>query len=454
MTDQVPEGPRAGWYPDPHGAHQYRYWGGTQWTEHVSDDGVPSVDGSGGPRGTPAVVSRDASATPARLTSTKKKPWLAVVVIAAAVAVLAVIAVALLVGGLNKGPATAVRTERNALGRLSEPGSAVAQARSAFDKEFGSFPAISKEGTRSAVIDLPAGVGGCMVASAYGGFGNFSVRAYDGSNRDLRLLALADGPYKGALLVFSAFGITRDPGDQVAKIKVHADGPWTVTVSPVSAAPLMTDESVGTLDDVHMYLGKASTFSATNKGTSTFEVGTFDASGGGTTLVSGVGDCAGTARSGEGPFLVEVMSDGSWTIKVDQAPTGTGAATGASTPVTPEVHENPVGSSIIDTPQGKFLVTGAEIAHKFVDYVPEAGRVFVIVHLERTDGASPGDADAKYFQNPPGARITSPAGTGQVMAGGIKDSRLFVLFNSPKAPSGYVLEWKGQDPIPLDPLIK
>jgi hypothetical protein len=34
----------AAWHPDPLNRHQQRYWDGTQWTEHVSDNGVASVD--------------------------------------------------------------------------------------------------------------------------------------------------------------------------------------------------------------------------------------------------------------------------------------------------------------------------------------------------------------------------------------------------------------------------
>jgi Protein of unknown function (DUF2510) len=33
-----------GWHSDPHGTHQLRYWDGTTWTEHVTDNGVQSVD--------------------------------------------------------------------------------------------------------------------------------------------------------------------------------------------------------------------------------------------------------------------------------------------------------------------------------------------------------------------------------------------------------------------------
>lgn len=34
----------ARWSPDPLGRHQYRYWDGSQWTDHVSDDGMVTSD--------------------------------------------------------------------------------------------------------------------------------------------------------------------------------------------------------------------------------------------------------------------------------------------------------------------------------------------------------------------------------------------------------------------------
>jgi hypothetical protein len=36
--------PAAGWYPDPSGRHELRYWSGALWTEHVADGGQSSVD--------------------------------------------------------------------------------------------------------------------------------------------------------------------------------------------------------------------------------------------------------------------------------------------------------------------------------------------------------------------------------------------------------------------------
>ena len=34
----------AGWLPDPLGRYQYRYWEGTEWSGHVSTDGVTAWD--------------------------------------------------------------------------------------------------------------------------------------------------------------------------------------------------------------------------------------------------------------------------------------------------------------------------------------------------------------------------------------------------------------------------
>jgi uncharacterized protein DUF2510 len=33
-----------GWLTDPSGRHEHRYWSGSEWTEHVTDGGVPGTD--------------------------------------------------------------------------------------------------------------------------------------------------------------------------------------------------------------------------------------------------------------------------------------------------------------------------------------------------------------------------------------------------------------------------
>jgi hypothetical protein len=40
----LPGPPAAAWHADPAARHQFRYWDGATWTEHVSDNGVVSTD--------------------------------------------------------------------------------------------------------------------------------------------------------------------------------------------------------------------------------------------------------------------------------------------------------------------------------------------------------------------------------------------------------------------------
>jgi hypothetical protein len=44
VTPVVAAGPQAGWYPDPYSRHELRYFDGTQWSDHISDAGVPGID--------------------------------------------------------------------------------------------------------------------------------------------------------------------------------------------------------------------------------------------------------------------------------------------------------------------------------------------------------------------------------------------------------------------------
>ena len=44
-------GMAAGWFRDPFVRHEQRYWSGTEWTDHVLDDGVPATDPPPAPSG-------------------------------------------------------------------------------------------------------------------------------------------------------------------------------------------------------------------------------------------------------------------------------------------------------------------------------------------------------------------------------------------------------------------
>jgi len=53
----------AGWQPDPHGRHEYRYWDGQEWTDQVSDGGVVSTDPPGDVGEAPTDVTAPPSTT-------------------------------------------------------------------------------------------------------------------------------------------------------------------------------------------------------------------------------------------------------------------------------------------------------------------------------------------------------------------------------------------------------
>jgi uncharacterized protein YxjI len=48
----------ADWYPDPMGRHEYRYWDGAKWTEHVSSHGKQAIDPPVGASHVPTVARK------------------------------------------------------------------------------------------------------------------------------------------------------------------------------------------------------------------------------------------------------------------------------------------------------------------------------------------------------------------------------------------------------------
>ncbi len=106
MGDDMTQ-PQPGWFPDPHGKHQWRWWDGAAWTEHIANGETPGLDDPG------ATASREPS-------SARRVPiWLwAVIGVAAIVPIIllsplfALVALVVLVTGivaLTKGSRTWLR---------------------------------------------------------------------------------------------------------------------------------------------------------------------------------------------------------------------------------------------------------------------------------------------------------------------------------------------------------
>jgi hypothetical protein len=77
----------AGWYPDPTGNHELRYWDGYAWLDNVSDQGATGTDPLGGkPLPPPSqVASQQQAAAPAAGASKSKAPIIIGAVVAAVV---------------------------------------------------------------------------------------------------------------------------------------------------------------------------------------------------------------------------------------------------------------------------------------------------------------------------------------------------------------------------------
>ena len=58
MTETPPDDQDPGWYPDPWGKHEHRYWDGYQWTAHVASHGRQSEDAPPAEAATVPTVNR------------------------------------------------------------------------------------------------------------------------------------------------------------------------------------------------------------------------------------------------------------------------------------------------------------------------------------------------------------------------------------------------------------
>jgi hypothetical protein len=177
-----------------------------------------------------------------------------------------------------------------------------------YTKEWGTFATSKKAGRSAAVVALPKGAKAGMVKMTYHGSSNFSVEVLDSSNQSTGdLLANTIGSYAGT----SAFGLS-DLGKPV-KLKVSASGPWTISIAPISSAKSLPKAGRG--DGVYRYDGKATTWKISNKGDGNFTVDQVSDDLIPNLAVNEIGNYKGDVPAVDGPSVVTVASDGTWTIR-------------------------------------------------------------------------------------------------------------------------------------------
>jgi len=176
------------------------------------------------------------------------------------------------------------------------------------NEKWGSFDVITQTGSGDSLISLPAGATGGIVTATHDGSRNFALSVLDAANGSTGdLLVNTIGAYSGT----TAWGIHALDGG--ASIQIMADGAWTVTISPMGAAPAFGGAATG--DAVFLYDGGAAALTATHDGSRNFivreETGAILSMG---LLVNDIGAYSGTVPLSAGPSVITVNADGNWTL--------------------------------------------------------------------------------------------------------------------------------------------
>ncbi|WP_406833247.1 hypothetical protein ABEG17_14955 [Pedococcus sp. KACC 23699] len=195
-----------------------------------------------------------------------------------------------------------------------EKAAAAARAKAAaavapYNDTYGSFANLSRRGRGDAIVKLPRGADAGIVTFSHQGSSNVAASVLDSSNQPTGdLLVNEIGNYSGV----TAFGLHDFGGDPV-KIKITADGTWTMKISPIALAPVLSKSASASGDKVFRYDGEGSDWAIAHKGSSNFAV----IQVGGllpNVAVNEIGSYKGVVPFTEGPSVVSVTADGHWTM--------------------------------------------------------------------------------------------------------------------------------------------
>lgn len=123
-----------------------------------------------------------------------------------------------------------------------------------YDEAFGSFEPVTASGSGRGTIPLPAGARAGIITATYDGTGSFDVGWQQGMGTTLLLNYWGVvGPYQGGV----PFGVFAGDSPAADSLTVFADeGPWQVTIAPVSSGAEMPAAVSGRNDAVFLHSGQ------------------------------------------------------------------------------------------------------------------------------------------------------------------------------------------------------
>lgn len=182
--------------------------------------------------------------------------------------------------------------------------------RSFYAKDYGTFAAVSQTAKGTATIQLPKGIRAVLVVAKYTGVGKFTITELGKADAATKRTPVnVTGAYAGTIAV----GLT-SAKVPTTQIKVAGSGTWTVTLQPISAAPIIARPATGKGDFVYLYSGKAAIWTVSSPGHTTFVLNQISSGSYPNLAVDESGSWAGQIALEPGPSVIEIHSSGPWTI--------------------------------------------------------------------------------------------------------------------------------------------
>lgn len=168
-------------------------------------------------------------------------------------------------------------------------------------------------GTGDSVLTVATVAEPVLVSMTHDGTRNFAVISKTASDGYITLLANTIGAYSGTRLQ------ELSKKEKLSMFDISADGNWTITIKPLSAATIWTGSSITGSGDVVVKIPKKT--KAGNKlgmqhtGTSNFAIISYSSKGKYLTLKANeIGDYSGTKTFGKSAVYLGVESEGTWTL--------------------------------------------------------------------------------------------------------------------------------------------
>jgi hypothetical protein len=184
------------------------------------------------------------------------------------------------------------------------------QTRSFYSQNYGSFHTTTHRGSGLEILAVPHGAKAAMAVATFDGAGAFTiVELGAGEVPTGRTLVSAARHYSGA----NALGLTSQKVS-TTEIEINGRGKWSVTIEPVSKAPIVSVPITAMGDHVYLYSGPTAMWTVSSPGPTTFILNQISSSSYPNLAVNESGSWAGPIALQPGPSVIEIHSNGGWTI--------------------------------------------------------------------------------------------------------------------------------------------